>query len=55
MLGHLKTILEAMAADPDQRLATLSLLTQEERYKVLVTFNDNKTRLSQACLRASPV
>ena len=63
MLGHLQTLLEGMAADPDQRLATLPLLTEEERHKVLVTFNDRKTnyprhacvhRLFEIQVRSSP-
>lgn len=40
MLGHLKTILEAMAASPDATLAALPILTQEERQQILVSWND---------------
>ena len=39
MAGHFQTLLEAIVTDPDQRLSTLSLLTKEERRKVLVEWN----------------
>jgi len=39
MLGHLKTLLNAMAANPRQRLCELPLLTDEERHQLLVEWN----------------
>jgi amino acid adenylation domain-containing protein len=39
MLGHYQTLLEGIAANPDQRLSDLSLLTQQERHQLLVEWN----------------
>jgi aspartate racemase len=39
MLGHLETLLEAVAADPQVRLSELPLLTEPERNQVLVSWN----------------
>jgi amino acid adenylation domain-containing protein len=38
--GHLRTLLEAAAADPDRRLSELPILTEAERHRVLVEWND---------------
>lgn len=38
-LGHLKTLLEGMAADPARRLGDLPLLTAAERHELLVEWN----------------
>jgi amino acid adenylation domain-containing protein len=43
MLGHFQIILEAMVADPEQRLSSLTLLTKTERQQLLVEWNDIKT------------
>src|SRR5262249_46913369 len=40
MLGHLATLLEGVAADPDRPLSRLPLLTAAERATVLERFND---------------
>ena len=40
MLGHLRTILESIVADPDQRISALPLLTEGERRQLLVEWND---------------
>ena len=40
MLSHYQTLLEAAAADPDQRLFELPLLTDGERLQSLVEWND---------------
>jgi amino acid adenylation domain-containing protein len=40
MLGHLRVLLEGIAADPEQAIATLPLLTAAERQQVLVEWND---------------
>ena len=42
MFGHYQTILEAVAADPDQRVMELPLLTDTERRQLLVQWNDTK-------------
>ncbi|MFB2895116.1 amino acid adenylation domain-containing protein [Aerosakkonemataceae cyanobacterium BLCC-F50] len=42
MLGHLETILESMAANPQQRLSELPLLTEAERYQLLVEWNNTQ-------------
>ncbi len=40
MAGHFRTLLEAITADPDQPIASLELLTPEERRRILVEWND---------------
>lgn len=40
MLGHLRTLLEAMANNPEQKLAEVPLLTEPERRQLLVEWND---------------
>lgn len=40
MIGHFKQMLNSIAANPDQRLSDLSILTSAERHEVLVKFND---------------
>jgi amino acid adenylation domain-containing protein len=42
MFGHYQTVLEAVAADPDQRLSELPLLTDAERRQLLVQWNNTK-------------
>jgi amino acid adenylation domain-containing protein len=39
MLGHLKTLLGAMAAQPRQNVGALPLLTDEERHQLLIEWN----------------
>ena len=39
MFGHYQTLLEAIAADPEQCLAELPLLTEAERQQLLVEWN----------------
>ena len=39
MAGHFNTLLEAAAANPDQRLSDLPLLTEAERQQLLVEWN----------------
>ena len=43
MLGNFQTLLEAMVADPEQRLSDLPLLTEAERQQLLVEWNSTKT------------
>ena len=40
MAGHYQMMLEGIAANPDQRLSELPLLTEAERYKLLVEWNN---------------
>ncbi|RKG69792.1 non-ribosomal peptide synthetase, partial [Corallococcus exercitus] len=40
MAGHLHTLLEAVAAKPEQSVAELSLLSRDERQRILVEWND---------------
>jgi amino acid adenylation domain-containing protein len=40
MLDHFQTLLEGIAANPDERLSDLPLLTAGERHRVLIDWND---------------
>ncbi|MGB8688992.1 MAG: amino acid adenylation domain-containing protein [Microcoleus sp.] len=40
MTGHFQTLLEAIVANPDQRVGELPLLTESERYQLLVEWNN---------------
>jgi amino acid adenylation domain-containing protein/non-ribosomal peptide synthase protein (TIGR01720 family) len=42
MLGHYRTLLTAILVDPDQRTSTLPLLTDSERWQLLVEWNDTR-------------
>jgi amino acid adenylation domain-containing protein len=51
MLGHLRTLLEAMAAQPQQRLGELPLLTEAERRQLFIEWNEpQKSFPSNRCL-----
>jgi amino acid adenylation domain-containing protein len=39
LLGHLRTLLERIVANPEQRLGDLSVLTEAERHQILVEWN----------------
>ncbi len=43
MLGHLRVVLEAVAADPDQRISDVPLLTSAERQQLLKEWNYTNT------------
>ncbi len=43
MLRHVQTLLEGMAANPEQRLANVPLLTPSEGHQLLAEWNDTKT------------
>ncbi|QRK05610.1 non-ribosomal peptide synthase/polyketide synthase [Archangium violaceum] len=43
MFGHLRTLLEGVVADPGRRVGELPLLTEEERRRVLVEWNQTRT------------
>ena len=47
MLGNFQTLLEAIVADPEQRLSDLPLLTETERQQLLVEWNGTKTDCPQ--------
>ncbi|PMB38310.1 non-ribosomal peptide synthetase, partial [Fischerella thermalis CCMEE 5319] len=47
MLGHLQTLLEGMAINPQQRLGELSLLTESERHQLLVEWNQTQVEYAQ--------
>jgi amino acid adenylation domain-containing protein len=48
LLQHFTTLLESIAAGPDQRISELSLLTGEERQQLLVSYNDTQHEPSHA-------
>ena len=51
MLGHFQVLLESMAADSDQRLADLPLLTRPERHQLLVEWNNTRADFAKdACI-----
>ncbi len=47
MLGHLATLLNAMIANPQQRLKEVSLLTAAEKHQLLVELNNTKSDYPQ--------
>ena len=47
MLGHFKTALESMVADPHQHLSGLSILTAPERHEVLEQWNNTDVAYSE--------
>ena len=47
MLGHLQTLLKGMAANPEQRLVDVPLLTEAERHQLLVEWNDTRVDYSK--------
>ncbi len=40
MIGHYRTLLKGIAADPDRSIAALPLLTPAERKRILIDWND---------------
>jgi amino acid adenylation domain-containing protein len=50
MLGHLRTVLEGMAAHPEGRVADVPLVTEAERRQLLVEWNDTKREYPQLCV-----
>ncbi|MCR3750886.1 non-ribosomal peptide synthase domain TIGR01720/amino acid adenylation domain-containing protein [Lentzea californiensis] len=52
MAGHLKVLLEAVAAGPDRPLGELPLLGTQERHQVLEAFNDTASGRSPATITA---
>jgi amino acid adenylation domain-containing protein len=47
MIGHFQTLVESIAADPDQHLSSLPLLTDAERRKQLIEWNTTQTDYPQ--------
>jgi amino acid adenylation domain-containing protein len=47
MVGHYKELLKAAAADPDQGIGELQMLTEKERQQLLFDFNDTITDYSK--------
>jgi amino acid adenylation domain-containing protein len=51
MLGHLITLLEGMAINPDTLLESLPILTQNEKHQTLVEWNDTRVDYpSEKCI-----
>lgn len=48
MLGHFKTLLEGIAANPQARIADLPLLSEAELHQLLVEWNDTGERAGEA-------
>ena len=48
MLGHFQRFLEGIAADPDQRIGQLPMLTEAERRQLLVEWNDTRPATQSA-------
>ena len=52
LVARLGVLLEAIAADPDQRISSLPLLPESELRRVLVDWNDTRTDFPDACLHS---
>ena len=50
MLGHFQNLLQAIVADPTQRVTDLSLLTESERHKILNEWNVNRVAFPDTCI-----
>lgn len=48
LIHHFQTVLEGIVANPDQRLAAISILTDAERHEILETWNDVGTDYPRA-------
>jgi len=47
MLGHLRTLLESMANDDNQRVKDVEMLTADERRQLLAAWNDTRSEYSR--------
>ncbi|MEH2072610.1 MAG: MupA/Atu3671 family FMN-dependent luciferase-like monooxygenase [Nostoc sp.] len=47
IIGHLKTLLESIVANPEQQLRDLSLLTAQEKYQLLQEWNNTEIEYAQ--------
>jgi len=50
LIGHLRTLLEAVGRDPEQRLSRLPILTAQERQTMLVDWNATRQPYDRRCL-----
>ncbi len=50
MLGHFKTLLEGVVANPQAKIADLPLLSEAERHQLLVEWNDTQADYPQDCI-----
>jgi amino acid adenylation domain-containing protein/FkbM family methyltransferase len=50
MLDHFNILLAAIAANPDQRIASLPMLTQTERHQLLDDWTDTRTDFRNVCV-----
>jgi amino acid adenylation domain-containing protein len=51
MVGHWQTLLEAIVAAPDRSIATLPILTADERQQVLIDWNDTTVGYPQQTIQ----
>ena len=49
MIGHYKTLIEGIVAAPAERISTLPLLTELERQKIVIEWNDTATDYPSEC------
>jgi len=50
MAGHFQTLLQSIVIDPDQRIADLPLITEDERHQLLVEWNDTAADSPEMCV-----
>ena len=50
LLGHLRTVLETIANDPERRLGDLPLVTESERQQLLVDWNQTHASYATGCV-----
>ncbi|MCU0532504.1 MAG: amino acid adenylation domain-containing protein [Hydrococcus sp. Prado102] len=50
MVKHFQTLLEGIAANPQQRISQLSFLSESERHQLLVEWNDTQVEYAQKCI-----
>ncbi|MGA2228491.1 MAG: amino acid adenylation domain-containing protein, partial [Syntrophobacteraceae bacterium] len=49
-IGHFRTLLESVVADPSRRLSDLAFLPDAERHQLLVTWNDTYAHYPEKCV-----
>src|SRR5262249_55514237 len=49
MAGHYRTLLEGIVQAPERRLADLPILTDEERHRIVVAWNETKAAYPKNC------
>ena len=50
MVEHYRSLLDTMVKDPDQLVSTAPMLTEAERRRILVEWNDTRREYPQACV-----